>query len=475
MSIVKKSRRAGFAGPRHSGYWALLALTLAPLLAFLAAGGVPVARADGGAPNLLYVSGVKGGVAVVDIASQQVTDTIPVAGDPRGLVLSTDSRFLYVALAGKDGIAVIDAQAKKVINTYATGPGPQSLILDLIDPTNLWVANSGGDTVTVLNPDTGKKAATIPVGLHPVSVALAGPTSGINETDATSEALVANEDGASLTVIGSESFKVLETVPLPNDENPLWVTVPAFGGTAYVTTKQGHVFGFTLAGHEFFGPIFTGKALHGMDYDAITGQIYVPDSQTNQINVLRPVSSGQKPPTSLPSQPQRTIAVSGGPAFVAITSDGSLGLVGQQATGDVSFLDVPGHKLANSIHVGGTPQFVLAGPFPPLVNRQSAQVILIVIYVLAGILLVGGIVWLIWWMRKQERRIRELHAQEDAEYARHLLAEQERQAQGNGALPLAEPGGEPEAEEPGSAKTNGPPRRTTVSKPKTSPKKQQKR
>lgn len=422
MSIVKKSR--GNKPPRRFHSRALLALSLLPLLAFLAVGGVHMARADGGAPNLLYVSGTKDGVAVVDIASQQVTSTIPVAGDPRGLVLSTDSRFLYVALAGKNGIAVIDAQAKQVIKTYTTGPGPQALTIDLIEPTNLWVANSGGSTVTVLNPDTGKQAATIPVGLHPVSVALAGPTSGINETDGTSEALVANEDGASLTVIGSESFKVLATVPLPNNENPLWVTVPAFGGTAYVTTKQGHVYGFTLAGHQFFGPIFTGKALHGMDYDAVTGQIYVPDSQTNEINVLRPVSSGQTPPTSLPSQPLRTIAVSGGPAFVAITSDGTLGLVGQQESGNISFLDVPGHKLSSSIHVGGTPQFVLAGPFPPLVNRQSAQVILIVIYVLAGVLLVGGIVWLIWWMRKQERRIRQLHALEDAEYERQLLSAQ---------------------------------------------------
>jgi YVTN family beta-propeller protein len=421
---VGGTRVGGFGGRRPLGA-ILIACALAVLLALFAAGGARPARADGGQPNLVYVSGTQDGVAVIDIASQRVSGTIRVDGDPRGMVLSADSRFLYVALAQKNGVAVIDANAKQVIHTYPTGAGPTSLIIDLIDPGHLWVANSGGNTVTVLNPDTGKQVATIPVGLHPASINIAGPTSGIEETDGTSEVLVANEDASSLSVIGSESFKSLATVPLPNGDNPIWVTVPAFGGTAYVATKQGRIYGFTLASHQFFGPLFTGHTLHGMDYDAITGEVYAPDSQTNQIDVLRPASSGQNPPSTLPREPVRTLAMSGGPSYVAITSDGSLGMVAQQDSGDVTLLEVPPpHRVLGSIHVGGKPQFVLAGPFPPLVNRQSAQVILIVIYVFAGVLLVGGIGWLVWWMRKQERRIRELRRQENAEYERQLLAAQ---------------------------------------------------
>lgn len=473
MRIAEKRGRVGLPTLCRCGCRALLALM--PLLACFVAMGAQPARADGGAPNLLYVSGTKDGVSVIDLASQQVSGTIHVEGDPRGMVLSTDSRFLYVALAGKDGVAVVDTLAKQVIKTYATGPGPASLLIDLIDPTNLWVANSGGDTVTVINPDTGKKTATVPVGLHPVSIAIAGPTSGITETDATSEVLVANQDASSLTVIGSESFQVLATVPLPNGDNPVWVTVPAFGGTAYVATRQGHVYGFALASHQFFGPLFTGQALHGMDYDAVTGQVYVPDSQTNQINVLHPVSTGQNIPTSLPSEPQRTIALSGGPAFVAITSDGSLGLVGQQQSGDIAFLDVPGHRVSGSVHVGGTPQFVLAGPFPPLVNRQSAQVILIVIYVVAGILLVGGVVWLVWWMRKQERRIRDLRALEDAAYASELQAAQASDEENGEGPPESEPLSPAAREEQNSPGTSGPPRRNPTSRPRASPRNPRKR
>ena len=414
--VALASRRQGWGNRRL-----LLALALAPLLAWFALGFAPVARADGGAPNLAYVSGAQGGIAIIDIASQKVSARISLSGDPRGMVLSADSRFLYVALAGKNGVGVIDANTKQETIIYPTGLAPTSLTLDLVDPSHLWVANTGGNTVTVLNPDSGKELATIAVGQQPMSVAIAGPATGIPETDGSSEVIVANHNDKSLTMIGSESFKVITTISLP--EAPLWVTVPGLGGTAYIATDQGHLYGLTLATHQLFGPIFSGQQFRFMDYDATSGNIYVPDSAANVVNVLHPVNSGSQIPTKLPAQPARPpYQLSGAPWSIAVTSDGSLGLVGQHDSGDVTILDVPGHSVLSKVHVGGAPQFVLAGPYPPLVNRQTSQVLLIVIYVVAGLLLIGGIAWLVLWIRKQERRIRALQVQEDAEYERQLLA-----------------------------------------------------
>jgi YVTN family beta-propeller protein len=398
----------------------LLALMLALGLACVALGTVPTARADGGAPNLAYVSGTKDGISVIDIASQSISATIKVDGDPRGMVLSADSRFLYVAQAQKNTVAVVDAHAHQVTSTLPVGAGPTAVTLDLISSSHLWVANTGSDTVTVLDPDAGKTLATVQVGLHPTSIAIANPTSGITETDGTSEVLVANHDGQSVSVLGSESFQVLTTVPLPNQERPIGVTVPGTGGTAYVSTDQGHVYGLTLAGHQFFGPIFTGQQLHFMDYDATNGEVYVPDSAANVVNILRPVFSGKNPPSKLPNEPARTLPIAGAPVSVAITNDGTLGLVAQQDTGNVTMLDVPGHKAVLTIHVGGAPQFLITGPFPPLVNRQSAQIIVIILYIIGGLLLVGAIGGFIWWNRRQEQRIRARWAAEDADLLRQL-------------------------------------------------------
>ncbi|HEY7122933.1 MAG TPA: hypothetical protein VH540_03180 [Ktedonobacterales bacterium] len=398
----------------------LLALLLALGLACMTLGTVSTAHADGGAPNLSYVSGTKDGISVIDIANQNISATIKVDGDPRGMTLSADSRYLYVAQAQKNSIAVVDAHAHQVINTLPVGAGPTAVNLDLISTSHLWVANTGADTVTVLDPDAGKTLATVQVGLHPTSISIATPTSGISETDGSSEVLVANHDAQSISIIGSESFKIITTVPLPNGESPIGVTVPGTGGTAYVTTDKGNVYGLTLVSHQFFGPIFTGQQLHFMDYDATNGEVYVPDSLANSVTVLRPVFSGKNPPSKLPSEPVRTLTIGGGPVSVAITNDGSLGLVAQQDSGNVTMIDVPGHKAVLTIHVGGTPQFLITGPFPPLVNRQSAQIIVIALYILGGLLLVGAIGGFIWWNRRQERRIRERYALEEADLQRQI-------------------------------------------------------
>ena len=60
----------------------------------------PRARADGGAPNLAYVSGTPSGISVIDVLQGKVTKTISVAGDPHTILLSLDGRFLYVTQPG---------------------------------------------------------------------------------------------------------------------------------------------------------------------------------------------------------------------------------------------------------------------------------------------------------------------------------------------------------------------------------------
>src|SRR5258708_35467714 len=57
----------------------------------------PHTHADGGAPNLAYVSGTSSGVSVIDVGPAKVTKTISVAGGPHTILRSQDGRFLYVS------------------------------------------------------------------------------------------------------------------------------------------------------------------------------------------------------------------------------------------------------------------------------------------------------------------------------------------------------------------------------------------
>src|SRR5258708_7714570 len=71
------------------------------------AGLTHVAHADGGAPNLAYVSGVSTGVSVIDVGEGKVTKTLAIAGDPHAILLSQDGRFLYVTQPGQERVSVI--------------------------------------------------------------------------------------------------------------------------------------------------------------------------------------------------------------------------------------------------------------------------------------------------------------------------------------------------------------------------------
>ena len=98
-----------------------------------------------------------------------------------------------------------------------------------------------------------------------------------------------------------------------------------------------------------------------MDYDANTGEVYVPDVTHNQLDVLAPIVADT---TVTQQEPARIIPLKSSPQSVAITSDGQLGFVAL-SNGQVLMLDVPRRSIITNIIVGGTPHFIITGLYPP--------------------------------------------------------------------------------------------------------------
>src|SRR2546429_9479669 len=98
-----------------------------------------------------------------------------------------------------------------------------------------------------------------------------------------------------------------------------------------------------------------------MDYDALTGEVYVPDKQHKVLNVLSPVDTSM---TTLPTEPERVIHTDTTPESFAITNDGLLGFTALQG-GRVAMLDLIAHRLIYTVDVGGTPHFIITGLYPP--------------------------------------------------------------------------------------------------------------
>lgn len=365
-----------------------LALWLTPWLS-----SVPAARADGGAPNLAYIAGGGSGaneLVAMDIGNRSISWRLALDGKPHSVLLSADSREAYVTEPSANKVAIVDTRGHQISARVDVGPSPTALALDLTSSPNLlYVTEQGSAAVAIVDPSAQRVVATIHVGPHPAGVAVAGGGSGITNPD-DAEVYVTSPDANTVSVIGAKERRVTATIPVPG--GPLAVTVPQTGGVAYATTRAGTVVALSLADHRLLGTVLRtpGDTLGTMDYDAVTGQIYVPDLTANVVDVLRPVSVGgaQNAGGELvyPNEPARTLAYAGAPSAVAITFDGAYGFISERDAGRVAMLDVASHRTLATVTVGGAPLSIITGAYPPLVSHQTASIvnILVIVVLIAG-------------------------------------------------------------------------------------------
>jgi DNA-binding beta-propeller fold protein YncE len=347
-------------------------------LAFLWAFTAPPAYADGGAPNLAYVAGTTQGISTVDIGQQKVTGTFKVAGDPRSVMLSADGRFLYVAQPTSGSVTMLAARTGATICSAKLAGQPSLLTFDPTPSANtLYAAGNGDSTVSAIDSTN----CAIKRTFH-----TSGPVYGLGFAQISSGSTNSNQlwvSNTSAVTIFDTAGKQLSTITIPG--GPQYLSIPP-GTMAYVTTRQGGVDAIDIGSYKVF-PLISGGKYGPMDYDAITGDVYVPDQQHNALVVLTPLSSGGNP---LPPEPNHTYNLGVAPESVAITSDGQLGFVALSG-GNVAMLDVPGKQIVNTIFVGGNPDFIITGLYPPVVGTtpQQAAVWSTVINILAYVVVIA--------------------------------------------------------------------------------------
>ena len=349
------------------------------LLVFLLLPTTQYAYADGGAPNLAYVAGASRGIGVIDIAQQKVINNFSLNGDPHMVYLSLDGRFLYIAQPTLNRVTLLAAKTGQTVCS-ANVPGQPTLLAFDAGINILYAAGNKANTITEIDPTNCsiKKTLTTNGDVYGMNVAVVG--SGVS-----------GGNGNQLWVATSTSMDVytnsgkVASIPIPG--GPQYVTIPA-GEFVYVTTRDGNVYAIDLASRKPLPPLLTGGQFGPMDYDAITGQVYVPDMQHKQIDVLSPINPGTTVP---PHEPDHIIRLGVAPQSIAITSDGQLGFIALQG-GNVAMLDVPGRQIFNTLYVGGDPHFIITGLYPPILgnsNPQQASQLTTVINIAAYVLVIG--------------------------------------------------------------------------------------
>lgn len=337
-------------------YWfslPLLAITLLYLATPLAA------HADGGAPNLAYVSGAAKGISVVDVAQQKVTNTLATPTHTGEILLSADARFLYVTEPDQGRMTAYAAKTGDVLCSANIPGHPTLLSLDAAAST-LYVAGNGANSVSALDTTNCSIKRTLQTSGPVYGMALAFVGSGLS--GGTGNQLWVASDA--LTIFDTTKGQQIGTVSMSG--KPGFVSIPP-GATVYTTNRNGSIDAIDLNSHKVL-PLVSGGSYGPMDFNETTGEVYVPDRTNNQLVILAPVNAGFAPP----KEPSRVLKLGVAPESIAITSDGQFGFAALSG-GNVAMIDIPGHQVANTIFVGGNPTFIITGLYPPLLGTTPQQ------------------------------------------------------------------------------------------------------
>jgi YVTN family beta-propeller protein len=316
-----------------------------------------------------YVSDEESGnVVVFDTNTNEVTARIPVGKRPRGLKVSRDGKWLYVALSGSpragpgvdpsklgppdrnaDGIGVVDLATKKLVRTLKCGIDPESFDLST-DGKTLYVSNEVTAEMTVLDPSSGDVRARVPVGGEPEGVTIRPDGKAV---------YVTSEQDNQVTVIDTNTLTTIGRVS--TGIRPRAVVFTSDGGLGFVTNEgEGTVTVFDAARNTPVStititqnsPTPSGPRPMGAVLARDGKQLYVTTGRGGSVAVIDVGTRSQV----------RSIDGAGNrPWGIALSRDGMHLYTANGTSNDVSFVNISTGNVDKRIQIGGLPWGVAVG------------------------------------------------------------------------------------------------------------------
>ena len=153
-----------------------------------------------------------------DLTSKKdiILPRIGVGSAPSGVKVDPFNGQIYVANYGSDTVSVVDPKTFKTITNISSGSKPYELMTLF---NRVYVTNIGSDKISVIDQMTNKILVYIPVGKSPVKL-------DVNAFNYPPVVFVANRDAGTVSVIGTDVDKVIGnfsvgTAPRGISVNPL--------------------------------------------------------------------------------------------------------------------------------------------------------------------------------------------------------------------------------------------------------------
>jgi YVTN family beta-propeller protein len=299
-------------------------------------------------------------VSVIDGKTDRVVATIPVGADPHGIAATyeedgnnaLDSNLLlkfpytYVANTGSNTVSVIDGKTDRVVATIPVGADPHGIIVSNT-LGKVYVTNSGSNTVSVIDGKMNEVVASILVGSNPEGLCQMfqnGTNAGT--TAAITTIYVINTGSNTVSVIDGKTDRVVATIPVGAD--PHGIIVSNTLGKVYVTNSGSNTVS-VIDGkmNKVVAKIPVGSNPHRLALFMST--VYVTNSGSNTVSVI----DGKT------DRVVATIPVDQLPRGIAVDSSGFAYTTNKVAS-SVSIIDGKTNKVVATIPVGRIPNGVVA-------------------------------------------------------------------------------------------------------------------
>jgi YVTN family beta-propeller protein len=296
---------------------------------------------------------------------------------------------IYVPNSGSNTVDVIDPRTYRVIDHFAVGRQPQH-VTPSWDLRRLWVANDLGNSLTPIDPRTGRHGKPVPVadpynlyftpdGRYAIVVAeqlkrldfrdaqtmrmhhsLRVPCPGVDHMDYTADgrfALVSCEFGGRMIVVDVARERVVRTIVLRPSAMPQDVKLSPDGRTFYVADMMSDGV-WLIDAHRFrrLRLVHTGKGAHGLYASRDSKKLFVSNRGEGSISLIsfrtrRPVRKWRLPG-------------GGSPDMGGVSADGRVLWLAGRYNSEVYAIDTRSGRLIKRIKVGSGPHGLSVFPQP---------------------------------------------------------------------------------------------------------------
>ncbi|HMI88961.1 MAG TPA: beta-propeller fold lactonase family protein [Polyangiaceae bacterium] len=326
-------------------------------VAAASASAAGAALVPAGGARLLVTNEDSGDVTIIDLEREEVAGRVVVGKRPRGIRVSPDGRWVFIALSGSaksgpnvdesklppadraaDGIGVLDPTQWKLVRVLKSGQDPEHFDISR-DGKTIFVSNEETGEASSVDVKSGEVTGRVKVGEEPEGVTLR-PDGKI--------VYVTSEVGNQLAAVDIESRKVvatIETAPRPRS-----VVFTQDGKTAFVACETGgQVTVVDAVKHRRRANIkidAAGARPMGTALSSDGKIVYVSNGRGGSVSLIDVAT--EKLLETIPNVGTR-------PWGIAVSSDGKKLYTANGPSNDVSVIDLATKTVAKRIAAGQSP------------------------------------------------------------------------------------------------------------------------